>query len=108
SISIVSTVIAIIMINTFFITSAYSSTFVLGMQTTNGLFNPSFIVKFIWGLGQSAAAAVLLYSGGLEALQTASIVSAFPFVFVLLLMMVSLHLGLQKEFEPQTSKKKVF
>ncbi|HLR22192.1 MAG TPA: BCCT family transporter [Pseudogracilibacillus sp.] len=106
--SIVATVIAIILISTFFITSADSATFVLGMQTTNGLFNPPFIVKFIWGLVQSAAAAVLLYSGGLEALQTASIVSAFPFVFVLLLMMVSLHLGLQKEFEPQTSKKKVF
>lgn len=106
--SIVATVISIILISTFFITSADSATFVLGMQTTNGLFNPPFMVKFIWGLVQSAAAAVLLYSGGLEALQTASIVSAFPFVFVLLLIMVSLHKGLQEEVSPTSSKKKVF
>src|SRR5699024_738745 len=106
--SIVATVIAIILISTFFITSADSATFVLGMQTTNGLFNPPFSVKYIRGLVQSAAAAVLLYSGGTEASQTASTESASSYVLVLLLMMVSLHLGLQKEFEPQTNKKKVF
>ena len=108
--STIATIIAIILIAVFFITSADSATFVIGMQTTNGMLNPPLRIKLIWGLLQSAAAAVLLWSGGLNALQTASIVSAFPFVFILLLMMFSLHKGL-KEDVAQTNapkKKKVF
>src|SRR5690625_7167601 len=91
------TVLSIVLISTFFITSADSATFVIGMQTTNGMLNPPLRIKLIWGLLQSAAAAVLLWSGGLNALQTASIVSAFPFVFILLLMMFSLHNGRSDE-----------
>src|SRR5699024_12731367 len=62
--SIVATVIAIILISTFFITSADSATFVHGMQTTNGLFNPPFIVKFNWGLVHSLVTSVWLHLGG--------------------------------------------
>lgn len=93
----IATIIAIVLISTFFITSADSATFVIGMQTTNGMLNPPVQIKIVWGLIQSSAAAVLLWSGGLEALQTASIVSAFPFVFILLMMVVSLYMGLQSE-----------
>ncbi|QFT89753.1 Glycine betaine transporter OpuD [Bacillus sp. THAF10] len=78
--------ITILLIATFFITSADSATFVLGMQTTNGNLNPPFFVKLIWGLILAASAVVLMYSGGLEGLQTAIIVSAFPLTFVLILM----------------------
>ncbi|MDR6226433.1 glycine betaine uptake BCCT transporter [Desmospora profundinema] len=91
------TVIAILLIGTFFITSADSATFVLGMQTTNGSLNPSASVKLTWGFIQSAAAAVLLASGGLQGLQTASIIAAFPFTFVLIGMGVSLFVSLKRE-----------
>jgi len=101
----IATVLAIVLISTFFITSADSATFVIGMQTTNGMFNPPLRIKIVWGLIQSAAAAVLLWSGGLNALQTASIVSAFPFVFILLFMMVSLHKGLSEEVREKVKKK---
>src|SRR5699024_1415043 len=96
-------------ISTFFITSADSATFVLGMQTTNGLLNPPLSVKIVWGLIQ-ASAAVLLWSGGLDALQTASIVAAFPFVFILLFIMVSLHKGLSEDVarDKKSKEKKVF
>ncbi|MFD1172063.1 glycine betaine uptake BCCT transporter [Oceanobacillus picturae] len=86
----VMTIIAILLITTFFITSADSATFVLGMQTTNGSLYPPNIVKFIWGLLQSSAAAVLLWQGGLEALQTASIIAAFPFAIIMILIVASL------------------
>ncbi|CDO02376.1 Glycine betaine transporter OpuD [Oceanobacillus picturae] len=86
----VMTIIAILLITTFFITSADSATFVLGMQTTNGSLYPPNIVKFIWGLLQSCAAAVLLWQGGLEALQTASIIAAFPFAIIMILVVASL------------------
>lgn len=88
---------AILLISTFFITSADSATFVLGMQTTNGSLNPPNSVKLTWGFIQSAAAAVLLISGGLSGLQTAAIIAAFPFTFVLIGMGVSLFVSLKKE-----------
>ncbi|WP_124727881.1 glycine betaine uptake BCCT transporter [Staphylospora marina] len=81
---------AIILISTFFITSADSAAFVLGMQTTHGSLNPPNSIKLIWGVIIAASAAVLLYSGGLQALQTASIIAAFPFTFVLIGVIVSL------------------
>lgn len=106
----IATVLSIVLISTFFITSADSATFVLGMQTTNGLLNPPLSVKIVWGLIQASAAAVLLWSGGLDALQTASIVAAFPFVFILLLIMVSLQKGLSEDAaqEKKAKEKKVF
>lgn len=88
--STVLSLIAIFLISTFFITSADSATFVLGMQTTNGSLNPPNRVKFIWGIIQSASAAILLWNGGLEALQRASIIAALPFTVVMLLIVFSL------------------
>src|SRR5699024_9749963 len=106
----IATVLSIVLISTFFITSADSATFVLGMQTTNGLLNPPLSVKIVWGLIQASAAAVLLWSGGLDALQTESIVADFTFVFILLLIMVSLQKGISEDAaqEKKAKEKKVF
>ena len=89
--------IAIFLIGTFFITSADSATFVLGTFTTNGNLNPSNSVKFTWGIVQSVVAAVLLWSGGLQGLQTGSILAAFPFAFIMLLMVRALLRALKEE-----------
>ncbi|MFD2670654.1 glycine betaine uptake BCCT transporter [Marinicrinis sediminis] len=94
-------IITLLLISTFFITSADSATFVLGMQTTHGSLNPSTIVKVIWGLLLSASAIALMASGGLPAMQTAIIVSALPLAVVLLLMSVSLL----KAFRSEVTKK---
>ena len=90
-------VLAILLISTFFITSADSATFVLGMLTTHGSLNPPNRIKMIWGIVLAALASILLYVGGLEALQTAAIIAAFPFVFVIFFMMAALFKELQKE-----------
>jgi glycine betaine transporter len=79
-------VISLFLITTFFITSADSATFVLGMQTTNGSLNPPNFVKISWGLFLAATAIILMGTGGLSGLQTAIIVSAFPLTIVLLFM----------------------
>lgn len=71
------------LIITFFVTSADSATYVLGMLSSNGRLNPARRVRITWGILQSAIAAVLLVSGGLKALQTASIVVALPFAAIL-------------------------
>ncbi|TKJ02500.1 glycine/betaine ABC transporter permease, partial [Bacillus cereus] len=72
-------------------------TFVLGMLTTHGSLNPPNRIKMIWGIVLAAIASTLLYIGGLEALQTAAIIAAFPFVFVIFFMMAALFKELQKE-----------
>jgi glycine betaine transporter len=58
-----------------------------------------------WGIIQSAVAAVLLISGGLEVLQTASIAAAFPFAIIMIFMCYSLLKGLQSELEIQPRSK---
>ncbi|NMV97222.1 glycine betaine transporter OpuD [Bacillus velezensis] len=93
----VTSVLTLILIAVFFITSADSATFVLGMQTSYGSLDPSNRVKIIWGVIQSAVAAVLLYSGGLAALQNTAILAAVPFSVVILLMIVSLYKSLASE-----------
>lgn len=90
-------IVAIILVSTFFITSADSATFVLGMQTTYGSLTPPNGVKLAWGIAQSTVALILLYSGGLQALQNALIAAAFPFSFIMVLMLVSLYRSLVKE-----------
>lgn len=90
-------IIAILLVSTFFITSADSATFVLGMQTTYGSLTPPNRVKFTWGIAQSTVALILLYSGGLQALQNALIAAAFPFSFIMILMMLSLYKSLTRE-----------
>ncbi|WP_208455778.1 glycine betaine uptake BCCT transporter [Staphylococcus durrellii] len=96
-IGIVLSIIALILIASFFITSADSATFVLGMQTSYGSLEPSNVVKVTWGVAQSLIAFVLLFAGGgngaeaLNAIQSAAIISALPFSFVVIMMMISFY-----------------
>ncbi|MET3576386.1 BCCT family transporter [Bhargavaea ullalensis] len=93
----VTSIVALILIATFFITSADSATFVLGMQTTHGSLTPPAGVKLTWGVLQAVIAVILLYANGLTALQNSLIIAALPFSFVILLMMVSLYKALSEE-----------
>jgi len=88
---------ALLLLAVFFITSADSATFVLAVMTSNGNLSPSLTKKILWGLIQSSAAAVLLVSGGLEALQRMAIVAALPFTLVMLLMVRSLWKAMSYE-----------
>ncbi|MEN2766591.1 glycine betaine uptake BCCT transporter [Ornithinibacillus xuwenensis] len=99
-------IIAVLLISTFFITSADSATFVLGMQTTGGRLDPPNTVKLIWGIIQSSAAAVLLWQGGLNALQTASIIAAFPFTIIMLLVVLSLLKSFKQEVKEMEQRRK--
>ncbi len=89
--------ITLLLLCTFFITSANSATFVLGMFTSNGDLNPSNKKKIIWGLVQSLLATALLLAGGLKPLQTASLAAAFPFVFIMLVACFSIFKAFGEE-----------
>ncbi|MPM89703.1 Glycine betaine transporter OpuD [bioreactor metagenome] len=90
-------VICILLIFTFFISSADSATFVLGMFSSNGDMKPKVSKKLLWGVLQSLIAIALLLSGGLKGLQTMAILTALPFNVVLIMMLVSLVKELKKE-----------
>ncbi|MDO0824738.1 glycine betaine uptake BCCT transporter [Desulfosporosinus nitroreducens] len=86
-----------LIISIFFITSADSATYVMAMFTSGGELNPKAGLKIFWGLVVGAAAIALMAAGGLAALQTASIVSAFPFMFVIFAMIVSIVKAFRNE-----------
>ncbi|WP_349409783.1 glycine betaine uptake BCCT transporter [Pseudalkalibacillus sp. SCS-8] len=96
---------SILLIFTFLITSADSATFVLGIMTTDGNLNPGRFVKLIWGILMAAIAAVLIISSGLQGLQTASLIAALPFTVILVIMCLSI-IKLVRNEPPLSSNKK--
>lgn len=91
----------LILITLFVITSANSATFVLGMFTSRGVLVPSRLSRLTWGVIQVMVAGVLLMSGGLEALQTISILAAFPFMILMIFMAAALLKSLRSELRLQ-------
>ncbi|MFP4529783.1 MAG: BCCT family transporter [Halodesulfurarchaeum sp.] len=75
----------LVLVTTFFVTSADSSTLALGMLTTGGKEHPSTINRTIWGITMGALASLLMVFGGANALQTASVLTGGPFALVLVL-----------------------
>lgn len=88
---------AVLLVSMFVVTSADAATFVLGMFTSKGVLNPTRFVRILWGVLQLLMAAVLLLSGGLLGLRTVSIVTAFPFMLLMVLMAYSLYRDLVLE-----------
>ncbi|WP_020006551.1 BCCT family transporter [Salinicoccus albus] len=87
-------IVAILLVSSFFITSADSATFVLGIQSSFGSLTPPARTKLFWGVALSSIAFILLLAGGetgLNALQSAAIISALPFSVVVILMMISFY-----------------
>ena len=90
-------VVSLILLCTFFITSANSGTFVLAMFSSKGDLNPKNGRKVLWGVVQSLLAVGLLVAGGLKPLQTISLAAAFPFIFIMLFAGAALVKALMKE-----------
>ena len=99
-------IIATLLIITFFVTSADSATFVLGMLTSNGILNPKLPIKIIWGILVSGIATALLITGGLNGLQTASIVIALPFAVIMLVMVFATNKALKEEIKEMKRREK--
>lgn len=93
----VMSILSLVLIFTFLVTSADSATYILASMTSRGIMNPNVWGKLVWGTLMAAIAGVLLYTGGLEALQTASLIAAFPFTILLLLLIAAMIKLLSKE-----------
>ena len=83
----------IFLIATFFLTSANSAALALAMFVS-GHETPARGLRAFWGIALGAVAAVLAGAGSLKAIQTASIATAFPMMFLLLLVMFGTFKGL--------------
>ncbi|ARN57087.1 BCCT family transporter [Sedimentisphaera salicampi] len=90
--------VTVMLLGVFFVTSADSATYVLAMMTSNGKRSPSAGKKIVWGLTVSLTAVILLSSGGLHALRKMSIAAALPFTLIMLFMSWSLLKGLKYEY----------
>ncbi len=90
-------ILAVVLVFSFFITSADSATHVLAMLSENGTLFPQIRTKVVWGILIAAISAVLLAAGGLGALQNVLMIIALPFSAVIILMMISLYVEIRHE-----------
>lgn len=89
-------VVVLVLIVTFFVTSADSGSLVIDMLASGGNTNPPVWSRVMWAALTGLVASALLVvgavtglDGGLAALQTTAIIIALPFSFVMVLMMVA-------------------
>ncbi|MFC4728300.1 BCCT family transporter [Coralloluteibacterium thermophilus] len=90
-------VLAILLLVSFFVTSADSATLVLASMSSGGDPDPRLRRRVVWGVLQALVAAALLAAGGLDALQAMVTIAALPFVLLLAAVAVSLHRALASE-----------
>lgn len=76
---------AVILISTFFVTSADSGALVIDSLASGGAAKSPVWQRIFWASLSGVVAITLLLAGGLSALQTASIVSALPFAVIMLI-----------------------
>src|SRR5699024_12377729 len=83
-------VLGIILVAVFFVTSSDSGSLVVDMLASGGHPNPPIWSRVLWALLEGVLAAALLLSGGLTSLQAGSLMPALPFSIILLPMCVAL------------------
>jgi choline/glycine/proline betaine transport protein len=90
---------SLVMIVIFFVTSADSGALVLNMMASGGTDETPVVQRVFWTAIIAAISATLLINGGLPALQTATIASALPFSLILLGALWGLQRSLQSDLQ---------
>ncbi|MQA04228.1 MAG: BCCT family transporter [Streptosporangiales bacterium] len=90
-------ILAIILITLFFVTSSDSGSLVVDMLASGGDPEPPTWSRIFWAVAEGAVAIALLTAGGLVALQTMSILIALPFSIVMILMCFATYKELHAE-----------
>jgi len=102
----ITSIIAIVLILSFFVTSSDSGSLVIDGLTSGGKLDAPVGQRIFWAQTEGLVAAILLVGGGLNALQTASISTGLPFALILLVMCYSLYQGLRREYRENQQKVK--
>lgn len=100
-------VLGVTLICSFIITSADSGALVVDSLTSGGKLNTPKYQRVIWAIAIGVTASVLMYGGGLNALQTAVTITGLPFAIILLIMCYSLLKGIRQDYEKDERKKKL-
>lgn len=96
----VTSVIAILLLIVFIVTSADSGALVVDTITSGGKTDAPVAQRVFWACMLGLTASALLYGGGtaaLESLQAGTITAALPFTVILLICCLSLYLGMRDE-----------
>lgn len=100
----VTSLLGIILVLTFFVTSSDSGSLVIDTITSGGKTDAPVSQRVFWCTFEGIVAATLLLVGGAEALtalQAMAVSTGFPFTLVLLAMCVSLYIGLSRAHQSQ-------
>ncbi|MGG7072968.1 BCCT family transporter [Campylobacter sp. 9BO] len=88
-------IIAVLMVTIFFVTSADSAAMILNMLSSNGSDNTALWQKIFWGVMIGVVSCALMLGGGLASLQAMTIAAALPFTIALLFAIFGLFRALR-------------
>jgi choline/glycine/proline betaine transport protein len=95
--SAVTSLIGIVLVVVFFVTSSDSGSLVIDHLTSGGKLDSPKPQRVFWAVMEGVVAAVLLIGGGLATLQTAAIATGLPFAIILLFIVWALYVGFRRE-----------
>lgn len=90
-------IMVMILVAIFWVSGADASALVLATLSSHGAREPNKYLVALWAGLSAAVAAVLLYVGGLGALQTFTVIVAAPFVVVMVALCVALMVDLRRD-----------
>ena len=90
-------IIGILMVSIFFVTSSDSGSLVIDSITSGGKLNAPVGQRILWALTEGAVAIALLIGGGLKAMQAASVSTGLLFLLVLFVICYSLFKSFRRE-----------
>jgi choline/glycine/proline betaine transport protein len=93
----VASVLAVLLVTIFFITSSDSGSMVVDTIAAGGTHETPVWQRIYWCGMEGVAAALLLLAGGLKALQTVTLISALPFCVIMILLAVGLVRGMRSD-----------
>jgi len=99
-------IVAIVLVTIFFVTSSDSGSLVVDHLTSGGKLDSPTPQRVFCAVMEGVVAAVLLLGGGLATLQTASVSTGLPFAVVLLIGVYSLYIGLDQEAYVESAVKR--
>ena len=99
----ITSTLAVALVAIFFVTSADSGSLVIDTIAAGGETNTGTAQRIFWCALEGFVAIVLLLTGGLTALQSATIASALPFVFVMMALLFGLFKGMRADMAQQSA-----
>jgi BCCT family betaine/carnitine transporter len=93
----ITSLIGIVLVLVFFVTSSDSASLVIDTITAGGKTDAPALQRVFWATFEGLVAIALLLGGGLAALQASAIATGFPFAILLMLMMVATWKALRAE-----------